>query len=181
MKTLVLYSSQDGQTEAIAKAIAKHIEGLGGKCDVIALDADLQWDVAQYHSVLIGASIRYGHFSKALLHFTQRYADQLNTMPSAFFSVNLTARKPDKCTPETNVYTRKFLLVTPWKPTLSAVFAGALRYPRYNWLDRMMIRFIMRLTGGETDTTKEVEYTDWTKVAQFAQQCSQIICTKVEK
>lgn len=32
----------------------------------------------------------------------------------------------------------------------------------------MMIKFIMSMTGGETDTTKEVEYTNWEKVALFA-------------
>jgi menaquinone-dependent protoporphyrinogen oxidase len=44
---------------------------------------------------------------------------------------------------------------------MSAVFAGALRYPRYRWYDRFMIRLIMKMTGGETDTRKEVVYTDW--------------------
>jgi menaquinone-dependent protoporphyrinogen oxidase len=44
------------------------------------------------------------------------------------------------------------------------VFAGALRYPRYRWYDRFMIRLIMKMTGGETDTSKEVVYTDWQQV-----------------
>ena len=41
------------------------------------------------------------------------------------------------------------------------MFAGALLYPRYKWIDRVMIQLIMKITGGETDTTKEIEYTDW--------------------
>ncbi len=31
-----------------------------------------------------------------------------------------------------------------------------------------MIQLIMKITGGETDTTKEVEYTNWQKVSEFA-------------
>ena len=31
-----------------------------------------------------------------------------------------------------------------------------------------MIRLIMRMTGGETDVSKEVEYTDWVQVGRFA-------------
>ena len=89
-------------------------------------------------------------------------------MPSAFFSVNLVARKAEKRTPQTNNYTRKFLMQSPWRPDISAVFAGALRYPRYGWLDKMMIRLIMKMTGGETDTSKEVVYTDWQQVTSFA-------------
>ena len=56
---------------------------------------------------------------------------RLKAMPSAFFSVNLVARKPEKRTPQTNSYTRKFLLNSPWQPESCAVIAGALRYPRY--------------------------------------------------
>ena len=37
------------------------------------------------------------------------------------------------------------------------VFAGALLYPRYKWIDRVMIQLIMKITNGETDTTKEIE------------------------
>lgn len=86
-----------------------------------------------------------------------------------FFGVNLTARKPEKSTPETNVYVRKFLQRITWQPTISAVFAGALLYPRYTFFDRVMIQFIMRITGGETDPTKEIEYTDWEKVRSFSE------------
>ncbi|MGC9492492.1 flavodoxin domain-containing protein, partial [Vibrio genomosp. F10] len=53
-------------------------------------------------------------------------------------------------------------------------FAGALYYPRYKWIDRVMIRFIMKLTGGETDTTKEVEYTNWSKVSIFAKKFNEM-------
>ena len=31
-----------------------------------------------------------------------------------------------------------------------------------------MIQLIMRITGGETDSSKEVEYTDWDQVTAFA-------------
>ena len=101
-------------------------------------------------------------------------AAALQALPSAFFSVNLVARKPEKRSPQTNSYTRKFLLRSPWHPDTSAVFAGALRYPRYGWFDRFMIRLIMKMTGGETDTSKEVVYTDWEQVAGFAKEIAQL-------
>ncbi len=89
-------------------------------------------------------------------------------MPSAFLGVCLTARKPEKRTPESNVYVRKFLAKTPWQPAMAAAVAGALLYPRYRWYDRWAIRFIMRITGGETDTSKEIVYTDWQQVEGLA-------------
>ena len=169
MKALILYSSRDGQTRSIASYIANKLQDTL-RCDVIDLLQADNIDLTQYQQVLIGASVRYGHFHPTLGKFVKRHAEQLNRMPSAFFSVNLTARKADKRSPQTNAYPRKFLLASPWQPKQCAVFAGALRYPRYRWLDRVMIQLIMRMTGGETDTSKEVEYTDWQQVDRFAQE-----------
>ena len=168
MKILILYSSRDGQTKTIASYIAKQLTE-GATCEIQDLSQVGQIDLSQYQQVIIGASVRYGHFSPVLNKFVNKHVAQLSQMPSAFFAVNLTARKPEKRSPQTNTYVRKFLLNTPWQPTLCSVFAGALRYPRYSWIDRIMIQLIMRMTGGETDTSKEVEYTDWQEVSRFTQ------------
>ncbi|WP_439257306.1 menaquinone-dependent protoporphyrinogen IX dehydrogenase [Lonepinella sp. BR2271] len=164
MKTLILYSSHDGQTRKIAEFIASR---LSGEVEVRSILDQFSLDVDR---IIIGASIRYGYFNQQVYKFIEKNTALLNAKPSAFFGVNLTARKADKNTPETNVYVRKFLARIPWTPTISAVFAGALLYPRYHWFDRMMIRFIMKITGGETDTTKEIEYTDWDRVQAFSNQ-----------
>lgn len=169
MKALILFSSRDGQTRAIASYIADEIKAQQ-ECDVIDILHVSSPDWAQYDRVLIGASIRYGHFHPQVERFVKHHLQQLKQRPGGFFSVNLTARKPEKRSPQTNAYTRKFLQHSPWQPDCCAVFAGALRYPRYGWFDRIMIQFIMRMTGGETDASKEVEYTDWVQVAQFAQE-----------
>ncbi|CNB38362.1 menaquinone-dependent protoporphyrinogen IX dehydrogenase [Yersinia similis] len=168
MKILILYSSRDGQTKTIASYIAKQLTE-EATCEIQDLSQAGQIELSQYQQVIIGASVRYGHFSSVLNKFVNKHVAQLSQMPSAFFAVNLTARKPEKRSPQTNTYVRKFLLSTPWQPTLCSVFAGALRYPRYSWIDRIMIQLIMRMTGGETDTSKEVEYTDWQQVSRFAQ------------
>ncbi|CNI93811.1 protoporphyrinogen oxidase [Yersinia frederiksenii] len=173
MKVLILYSSRDGQTKTIASYIAKELSVVA-ICEIQDLADVGQIDLSQYQQVMIGASVRYGHFNPSLTKFVNKHVEQLNQMPSAFFAVNLTARKPEKRSPQTNAYVRKFLLSTPWQPTLCTVFAGALRYPRYRWIDRVMIQLIMRMTGGETDTSKEVEYTDWQQVSGFAQDFSEL-------
>ncbi|OOF37091.1 menaquinone-dependent protoporphyrinogen IX dehydrogenase [Rodentibacter heidelbergensis] len=164
MKTLILYSSHDGQTKKISEFLTALLEG-----EVIVDELREDYDLEPFERVIIGASIRYGHFNKTLDRFIVRNLVHLAQKKSGFFGVNLTARKAGKDNPETNVYVRKFLQRTKWQPELAAVFAGALLYPRYKWFDRVMIQFIMKITGGETDTTKEIEYTDWEKVKQFAQ------------
>ena len=180
MRILILYSSRDGQTRKIAQFIADELAGLS-VCDVVDLSLADDCPVKQYDGVIIGASIRYGHYAAALNSFIKKHLNGLNARPGAFFSVNLTARKPDKRTPGSNVYTRKFLAATPWRPERCAVFAGALRYPRYRWFDRVMIQLIMRMTGGETDPSKEVEYTDWRQVADFARDFADIVGESVRR
>ncbi|MGZ0722988.1 menaquinone-dependent protoporphyrinogen IX dehydrogenase [Kluyvera cryocrescens] len=174
MKTLMLFSTRDGQTREIAAYLCSQLNELGADTAMIDLNRtdDIEWQL--YDRVIIGASIRYGHFHPTLDRFVKKHAAVLQSMPSAFFSVNLVARKPEKRSPQTNSYTRKFLLRSPWQPDSCAVFAGALRYPRYGWFDRFMIRLIMKMTGGETDTRKEVVYTDWEQVAGFAREIVQL-------
>ena len=55
------------------------------------------------------------------------------------------------------------------------VFAGKLDYPRYRFIDKHMIRFIMWLTKGPTDTTQSFEFTNWNKVAMFSQRIEAMV------
>lgn len=173
MNTLILYSSHDGQTHKIARTIAAHLTDCC-ECDVVDLRLARDLNLQSYQRVAIGAAIRYGSFAMDLDYFIAQQLEWLHSIPSAFYSVNLTARQPDKRNPSTNAYTRKFLAKTPWRPDLCAVFAGALCYPCYRWFDRFMIQLIMCVTGGETDRTKEVEYTDWQQVFAFAGDLAQL-------
>ena len=70
---------------------------------------------------------------------------------------------------------QKFLQKIRWQPKTMEVFAGKLDYPRYRFIDKHMIRFIMWLTKGPTDTTKSFEFTNWNKVAIFSQRIEQMV------
>lgn len=104
----------------------------------------------------------------------QKACDAAEFDAERLLPVNLVARKPEKRTPQTNSYARKFLMSSQWRPDRCAVIAGALRYPRYRWYDRFMIKLIMKMSGGETDTRKEVVYTDWEQVANFAREIAHL-------
>ncbi|QIM64092.1 menaquinone-dependent protoporphyrinogen IX dehydrogenase [Frederiksenia canicola] len=174
MKTVIFYLTRDGQTRKIAEKIAREWQGeITTLCLRETADISSE-ELASFDCIVIGASIRYGHFDPLLEKFVAKHSVLLNQKRSAFYSVNLTARKPNKNSPETNVYTRKLLKRISWQPQLVQVFAGALRYPRYRWFDRVMIRFIMKITGGETDTRQEYEYTDWQIVSEFVSKLSKL-------
>lgn len=168
--TLIIYSTSDGQTKKISDALAEQLTRAGEPVSLLPLSEADNLDWEQVAKVYIGASIRYGHFNKGLMKFILSHRSQLEARPNGFFCVNLTARKADKNTPTTNAYMIKFLKKSPWQPQLQSVFAGALRYSKYSWNDRIIIQFIMWITGGVTDPSQDIEYTDWTKVSQFGEQ-----------
>lgn len=173
-KTLLIYSTVEGQTQAIIKKIAEHLPA--DSFDLYNVDDVLGLALDNYETILVGGSIRYGHFRKPLMQFILQNTSLLNAKKTAFFCVCVTARKEGKDTPEGSAYTRKLFAKVAWQPNLKAVFAGALYYPRYNWFDRTMIRFIMRM-GGEKDhkMTENYSYTDWHKVDNFAEQFVQLV------
>ena len=105
-----------------------------------------------------------------LYKFVDLNKDVLNQKQSVFFSVNVVARKPEKSMPESNPYIKKFLKISKWKPKKIGVFAGKVDYPNYGFFDKYIIKLIMFITNGPTDTSQCYEFTDWSKVDQFAKE-----------
>lgn len=166
-KILILYSTTDGQTRRICERLQRVIERQGHQVTLVDVEQRPDPDLEPYDKLVIGARIRYGKHSLRVAEFIDRHRKRLEDKPSAFFSVNIVARKPEKNRPETNPYVRKFLRQVSWRPTEAAVFAGKLDYPKYGFWDRTIIRFIMWMTRGPTDSATVVEYTDWQQVDAF--------------
>ncbi|SDH84688.1 menaquinone-dependent protoporphyrinogen IX dehydrogenase [Propionivibrio dicarboxylicus] len=167
---LILYSTTDGQTLRICQRVQQRIVAAGQEAALVSIDDAASVSLDRFDKVVIGARIRYGKHQPQVFAFIRKHLDRLQSMPTAFFSVNIVARKPEKNRPDTNPYVRKFFKRTPWTPGLVDVFAGKLDYPRYRFFDRLMIRFIMLMTKGPTDPTAVVEFTDWSRVEAFAEQ-----------
>lgn len=165
---LILYSTTDGQTQRICQRVQQHIETTGHQVTLLSITDGVVPGLSGFDKIVIGARIRYGKHQPEVFSFIKAHLAELQRVPNAFFSVNIVARKPEKNRAETNPYVRKFLKLAPWQPTLVDVFAGKLDYPRYGFLDRLMIRFIMFITKGPTDPTAVVEFTDWQRVEDFS-------------
>ena len=142
---------------------------MGHTAELVEIGGTANPDTSAFDQVVIGASIRYGKYRPEVYRFIETHRDALERKPSAFFSVNVVARKPGRNTPESNPYTRTLKRNTSWVPKTMAVFAGKIDYQRYGLFDRQMIRLIMWLTKGPTDPTACVEFTDWSDVERFAQ------------
>lgn len=164
---LITYSTTDGHTRSICERLKRVIEEQNHSVVVSWMSDDPDVDLRPYDKIIVGASIRYGKHQPQVFEFIEKNQATLEGKPSAFFSVNVVARKPEKNTPETNPYLQKFLGKIAWQPQHLAVFAGRLDYPTYSYFDRQMIRLIMWMTKGPTAPDTVVEFTDWDKVDEF--------------
>ena len=169
--TLIIYSSTDGHTKTICERILNYLNNKT-EVKIMSLDEATKFDLSTFNQIIIGASIRYGKHSKKLYKFISLNKNLLDQKQSIFFSVNVVARKSEKNTPETNPYIKKFLKISNWKPKKIGVFAGRVDYPSYGFFDKYVIKFIMFLTNGPTDTSQSYEFTDWSKVDEFAKELS---------
>ena len=166
-KILILFSTTDGHTVSICNRIGEILSATGSVI-ISSLEDISQIELESADKVLVGASIRYGKHNKNLFSFSRKYKSILDSKENAFFSVNAVARKPEKNDPGTNPYLIKFLKQSSWQPKKLGVFAGKIDYPKYKFIDKYMIRLIMWITDGPTDIRKSFEFTDWSKVDDFA-------------
>ena len=164
-KILLTYSTVDGHTKTICEKIFSYSET--SQVDILPIDSSI--NIKDYDTVVIGASIRYGKYREEIFEFIKENEELLNSKDNAFFSVNVVARKENKNKPETNPYLIKFLNKISWQPKILDVFAGKIDYPKYKFLDKYAIKFIMWITKGPTDTSKVYEFTDWNRVKSFAE------------
>ena len=166
----LFYATRDGQSRRIAERIASRLADHG----IAALPRDLAGaslapsSLAAARLVVVVAAVRYGKPLPEAEQFLARYRTLREPPQLVLLSVNLTARKPGKDTVEGNAYLRKSIARHRLAPVFALAIAGRLDYSRYGWLDRQLIRFIMKLTGGPTDPKACIDFTPWDVVDDVA-------------
>ena len=168
-RVLILYGTTDGHTRWIAEAIARALR-LGG-LDADVIEAGTREPVMrQYTAVIVAASVHGGKYQRAVVQWATRHAAELNARPTAFVSVSLgILQKSDpKVLAEIEAIARRFTATTGWQPSTVKHVAGGLLYTRYNIVKRWIMKRIAAQAGGDTDTSKDYDYTDWNEVRAFA-------------
>ena len=168
---LIVYGTTDGHTRKIAQVLAEDLRA--NLCSVDTLDAaGTQWRLSPegYDGVVVAASVHIGDYQRAVARWVRVHAPMLNTMPTAFLSVCLAVLESRlEARQEIFRIMQRFLARCGWRPTITKMVAGALPYTRYGWLKRQMMKRLAAKAGGDTDTTRDYEYTDWIDLRNFAQ------------
>ena len=167
---LLFYATRDGQSRRIANRIAARLaeDGLSVAPHDLGTAYPAPAKFVDSRVVVVVAAVRYGRHLEEAERFFATYRSLLARASLVFVSANLTARKPGKDTAEGNRYLRQSIARYRLKPAWAVAVAGRLDYPRYGWLDRQIIRLIMKMTGGPTDPRSCVEFTSWNAVDAIA-------------
>jgi menaquinone-dependent protoporphyrinogen oxidase len=179
---LVCYATGEGQTAKVATHVADTLRATGHAPTVFDLDdAPRDLDVSTYDGVLLGASIHLGKHQDAMVEFARGNRETLDAMPSGFFEVCLSAASddPERQT-EARQYVDEFREATGWDPDLVGIFGGAFRYSEYGFIKRRLMKRIAADSTGDTDTSRDYEYTDWDAVTAFAEAFGALVDAGVE-
>jgi len=167
---LILYGTKSGQTEKVAHAIAETLRGEGADVDVrnAAEKAGLP-SPEVYAGVVVAAPLYGGRYPRPVRRWARAPAGALGARPGALVTVCLAAmsKLPESRRGLASIQERLFA-ATGWRPDVAKPVAGALLYTRYGWLKRRILLGIVRREGGDTDVTRDYEYTDWNDLRAFA-------------
>lgn len=172
MNILIVYASQEGQTATIAQFIADAIRRHGHQATVLSGDhLPKDFSTADFDAAIIGGSIHMSAFPGYLETFITTHRDWLNQVPSAMFTVCMAIHsKNAKEQATARSFGPELADKTRWQPKMMETFAGAIKYRQYGFITRLIMRYIAKKEGDDTDTSRDHEYTDWDAVTRFSEQ-----------
>jgi menaquinone-dependent protoporphyrinogen oxidase len=167
---LIVYGTTDGHTRKIAEVLAENLRARRCSVDIVDAAGSLgRLSPESYDGIIVAASVHIGSYQRAVGRWVRTYAPMLNDLPTAFLSICLAVLQKDaKVQREVTQIMERFLAQCGWRPSISRLVAGALLYTRYGWLKRQMMKRIVAKAGGDIDTSRDYEYTDWNDLRTFA-------------
>lgn len=173
VKVLIAYDTSEGQTAKTSERIARIVREHGHDAETMNVrDFASGSRTDGYDAVVIGASIHMGKHEDYVRDFVGENREALERVPSAFFSVSLTAHDDtEKARKKVEGYVESFEEESGWRPEKVGIFEGALLYTHYGFITRHMMKKIARDAGNpDLDTSRDYEYTDWGEVRRFAEE-----------
>ncbi|MGI9498681.1 MAG: flavodoxin domain-containing protein [Geminicoccaceae bacterium] len=169
MNILVIYGTTEGQTRKIASFLADRIRDRGETVMLIdSTDFPKGLDVDGSDAVIAAGSVHNGRHQAALFQFAHDQLAALQAKPTAFVSVSLSMASDDKEDRlDAASCADRFLSAAEWKPTVTHLVAGAIRYSQYDFFKSWILRMIASTKGASTDTSQDHEFTDWKDLDAF--------------
>lgn len=161
---LIVYASKYGQTEKIIGYMEARARSFGATVETFSAQSRVGVpDLADFDVVVVAAPVYVERYPGAIRQFIAEHRDALNAHRCAMFLSVSAAWSAAAGHKAVQTLTAAFLDATGWHPRKTDYLAGAVKYPRYNVFIRWVMRRIVARAGGDTDTRREFEYTDWSQ------------------
>lgn len=147
MKTLVAFASRQGCSEKSARLIQRI---LGSDCDIIDLDIESDVDLTPYDTVVIGGPIYYGRMRASVRYFCEVNLQALLTRRIGLYI----------CCMQSGEVARQELRES-FPPELlahtsaSGIFGGEIHMERINFVERFIVRAVVRTEYSVTTFSEE--------------------------
>ena len=172
---LVIYATREGHTRRISEHLGALLEAHQRAFELVdAAHLPERFSLVKYCAAIVSASLHAGKHEPEMVKFVKRYLNQLHAIPTLFLSVSLSEKTvedpqaPAEKRVEAEADVKRtidgFLVETGWHPSHVAAVAGALLYSKYNFVIRFIMKRIAEKAGGPADTSRDYEFTDWTKL-----------------
>jgi menaquinone-dependent protoporphyrinogen oxidase len=177
-RILVLYGSTDGHTAKIARWLGDTFRSRGHDVAVVMAGSG-DPDPESYAAVVVAASLHGGRHQRAVERWVRSHAPTLARKPTAFVTVCLAIleKKPEVQRKVVSIVDR-FCNRTGWRPTIAKTVAGALLWTKYGWLKRWIMKRIVEKAGGDVDTSRDYEYTNWSDLRSFIDQLDHLVAAR---
>jgi menaquinone-dependent protoporphyrinogen oxidase len=178
---LVLYATREGHTARIGQHLLEVMWKRGLPAVLEQVDRLPEgFRLADYQGAMLAASVHAGHHEPEMVRFVKSHREELEKMPTVFLSVSLSEAgaedadaPPDRraqAAADAQRMIDDFLEETKWHPSRIRAVAGALLYTKYNFLLRLVMKRIARKAGGDTDTSRDFDYTDWAALDRLVEE-----------
>jgi len=173
-RVLLLYATRQGQTEKVAARLAGHFRSAAAEVRLVNArdrEAAREIDPADFDLLVFGGSLHAGGIEKEILEWINARAPGITPKPRSFFLVLLSAATRERAAREHALADARQKLDEQLDIEFDDVemIAGALRYSKYSWPLKWLMRRIAKQQGGDTDTSRDYEYTDWQQVEAYAE------------
>lgn len=168
MRVLVVYGTSEGHTKHLCEFVQQTLKTAGHEVESVEAGPEAP-DPDPFDKVFLAASVHVGKYQTALVDYASRHHQALNSKPSAFVSVSLSAAgdNPDDWRGLSECVAR-FQQHTSWTPRQLHHAAGAIRYSHYGVFKRLALKFIVRMRGKPMVATRDHDLTDYEALKSFA-------------
>ncbi|MFL6446156.1 MAG: flavodoxin domain-containing protein [Bryobacteraceae bacterium] len=173
----ILYASRESHTRHIAEHVGELLRQRGLEADVTDVREPERIDLERYSAVILASSVHIGKHELEIISFIKAHRSRLLAVPSVFLSISLSEAGVERSAVDTDEHRRflsdvekienAFISETGWPPERFRAVAGALPYSKYNWFVRFVMKRIAQKSGGDTDTSRDYDYTNWVALEKF--------------